>query len=725
MEVLVIDDEIIILDLMTIYLQERSYQITTAVDAETALEYCHHTFFSIIIVDIRLPKMDGIEFCRQLRKLPNGKYSYILVNTGMDEHQYLKKALDAGADDYLIKPIRNELLSIRLDISEHMIKNRYKALKAEEEIKIREKELKETRHRLTTILDSMKEVVFYFDSEYRIQWLNRSATELLKTESKSITGKKCYEVLRKSKVPCKDCPLKNINNNETHIIHEMQVQDKAVFRFQSYAIRNDNRTNWVVVGLDISDEIFRYEVKALLDRISDIFSASTNLQDIYTELMDILISRFDTLRKDKNIPEIQLFDLDENIEENSHNEYHECMLESPHAKGTFAEVGERKFISAILENASALIVVLDRSGHIIRFNKAFERLSGYALKELYGYLFWEKLLTPDDAEYMRKNIDLIHDTAQMTFETTLQTKDGKIKYISWSKTTIKSISGDFSNIVAIGTDITDKKNAEKEVKRSQLQLMQAEKMAALGTIVSGVAHEVNNPNNFILINTPLIIEAWEDIFPILDTYFSTNGDFDIGGLPYSEMKENISVLLSGIVKGSRRIKKIVNELKNYARPDIADMDESVDINEVVKNSITLNQSLINKSTRHFSVKYAEDIPTFNGNFQRIEQVVINLIQNACQALQDTSKGISVSTSYQKTQNRIVLTVKDEGIGIADKSLPLIMNPFFTTKRTSGGTGLGLSVSSKIIKEHGGIIEVDSKKGVGTTFNVLIFACKDD
>ncbi|KPA16570.1 histidine kinase [Candidatus Magnetomorum sp. HK-1] len=717
MEVLIIDDDIMILELMTISLKERNYKLTTAQDAETALEYCHNTYFPMIIVDIGLPKMNGLEFCMRLRKLPNGKYSYILMNTGMAEPEYLKKALDAGADDYLIKPNKYELLSIRLDISEHIIKNRNKRFKAEEEIRIREKELKETRHRLTTILDSMKEVIFYFDSEYRIQWLNRSATELLKTEAKDITGKKCYEVLKKDKNHCKVCPLKNINNNETHIIHEMQVQDESIFRLKSYPIRNDNNRiiNWVVVGLDISDEIFRYEVKDFLNRISDIFFSSTNLQDIYTELMDIFISRFEKFEKDKNIPEEKILDIDEN----SHNEYHECMLKGPHAKGTFAEVEERKFITAILDNASALIVVLDRNGHIIRFNKAFESLSGYTLKELYGYIFWEKLLKSDDAEYMRSNIDLIHDTAQMTFENTLQTKNGKNKYISWSKTTIKSISGDFSNIVAIGTDITDKKKAEREVKLSQLQLMQADKMAALGTIVSGVAHEINNPNNFILINTPLIIEAWEDIFPILDKYYTTNGDFDIGGLPYSEMKEYISVLFSGIVKGSKRIKKIVNELKNYSRPDLSDMQESVDINEVVKNCITLNNSLINKSTRHFSVKYEEDIPSFNGNFQRIEQVVINLLQNACQALQDKSKGVTVSTSYKKTQNRIVLTVKDEGIGISDKSLSFIMNPFYTTKRTSGGTGLGLSVTSKIIKEHGGIIEVDSKKGVGTTFNVLI------
>jgi len=721
MEVLLVDDEILILELMTIYLQERNYQVTTAQDAETALKYCQNNFFSMMIVDICLPKMDGFEFCRRLRKLPNGKYSYILMHTALDNPEHLKLALEAGADDYLIKPINHELLSIRLDISEHIIKNRYITLKAEEEIKNREKELKETRHRLTTILNSMKEVVFYFDSEYRIKWINRSATELFKTEAINIIGKKCYEVLRNKEVHCKDCPLKNFNNNDTHIIHEMQVQDKTIFRFKFYAIRNDNHriNNWVVVGLDISDEIFRYEIKGLLNRISDIFSSSTNLQEIYTELIDIFISRFDTFGKDKDITEIKLLDLDENIDENSHNEYHECLVETPHAKGTFAEVEERKFISAILDNASALIVVLDRNGHIIRFNKAFERLSGYSLEELYGYIFWEKLLTSDDAEYMRNNIDLIHDTTQMTFENTLQSKDGKNKNISWSKTTIKSISGDFSNIVAIGTDITDKKIAEKEVKLSQLQLMQADKLAALGTIVSGVAHEINNPNNFILINTSLVIETWEDILPIMDKYYSTNGEFEIGGLPYSEMKDNISVLLSGILKGSRRIKKIVQELKNYARPDLDDMDESVDINEVVKNCITLNNSLIHKSTRHFSVKYAEDIPIFKGNFQRIEQVVINLIQNACQALQDNSKGIIVSTSYQKTQNRIVLTVKDEGIGIADKSLPFIMNPFFTTKRTSGGTGLGLSVSSKIIKEHGGIIEVDSKKGVGTIFNVLI------
>ena len=262
------------------------------------------------------------------------------------------------------------------------------------------------------------------------------------------------------------------------------------------------------------------------------------------------------------------------------------------------------------------------------------------------------------------------------------------------------------------TDVTRARQIERE-------LIQADKMISLGVLVSGMAHEINNPNNFIMLNGHLLREAWESIVPVLKRYYDENGDFSMGGLPYSEMRDEIPQLFSGIKEGSERIQRIVQDLKDFARQDGANMGQSVNINEAIKSSIRLIGNLIKKATNNFRIKYGRNLPLIRGNKQKLEQVMINLIQNACQALPDREKGIFVTSFLDKEGGGVVVEVQDEGEGIPEKMLPRIMDPFFTTKRSEGGTGLGLSVSSNIIKRHGGKIELESEWGKGTTFRFFI------
>ncbi|MBU4315957.1 MAG: response regulator [Proteobacteria bacterium] len=258
-----------------------------------------------------------------------------------------------------------------------------------------------------------------------------------------------------------------------------------------------------------------------------------------------------------------------------------------------------------------------------------------------------------------------------------------------------------------------KENLEQEIEqRMQMEkdLVQADKMISLGTLVSGVAHEINNPNNFIMLNAPLLNEVWQSIFPVLEEKYKEHGDFSVAGLPYSEMKTEVPHLLHGIEEGSRRIQRIISDLKEYSRKDRGIMEDSVSINEVVLQSLKLVDPMIKKTTQRFSVEYGQDLPLIKGNNQKLGQVVINLIQNACQALADCEKGIWITTDFDEPTGDIVIRVKDEGPGIPEDVLAHIMDPFFTTKRDMGGTGLGLAVSSNIIKEHNGKIQVSSWPG---------------
>ncbi|QEM69306.1 transporter substrate-binding domain-containing protein [Geobacter sp. FeAm09] len=266
--------------------------------------------------------------------------------------------------------------------------------------------------------------------------------------------------------------------------------------------------------------------------------------------------------------------------------------------------------------------------------------------------------------------------------------------------------------------------ALEELRLNQQQLVQAGKMAALGTLVSGVAHEINNPNGLTLLHMPFIQRSHRDAVRILEEHYRAHGDFPIGGIPYTELREELPRVLDEIYEGARRIKRIVNGLKDFARRDDAGDRECLDVNAVARTAIQLVGPTISSSTGTFIVDFADGLPGISGNAQQIEQVVVNLIINACQALPDSGRSIFLATRFDPAAGTVIVRIRDEGVGIAPEQLPHVTDPFFTTKRTRGGTGLGLSISAGIVKDHGGTLAFDSAPNRGTTVT-LSFPCAQE
>lgn len=311
------------------------------------------------------------------------------------------------------------------------------------------------------------------------------------------------------------------------------------------------------------------------------------------------------------------------------------------------------------------------------------------------------------------------------FEMMIRSPKGGKKILSWYYSLLKEENDSGRKILISAEDITEKRLLEEKNIQQQQQLMEASKMVALGTLVAGVAHEINNPNNFITLNTPILEEVWLSCIPILDNYSRENGDFLLGGLSYQEMKEQVPKLFSGILLGAERIKKIVDNFKNFARHKKTNLNENVDLNEVVRASVALIDAHIQKSTRDFSMNLSPEIPHVRGDFYRLEQVAVNLLQNACQSLPNPKKGIQVSTFHNPKEERVILQIKDQGMGISRDILPRIKDPFFTTRREAGGTGLGLSISSSIVEEHGGFLHFHSEPGQGTVVTVTLPSHKEN
>jgi len=271
-------------------------------------------------------------------------------------------------------------------------------------------------------------------------------------------------------------------------------------------------------------------------------------------------------------------------------------------------------------------------------------------------------------------------------------------------------------------DISERTRLEAEAKNTQAKLIQAEKMAALGLLVSGIAHEVNNPNNFIMFNSALLADAWRSAMPILDEYYRENGDFNLGDLQFSDARVVVPRLFSGLVDGSQRIRNIVDKLKDFARRDSGSTLDKFDVCKVVLDAITIIDHEIKRHCENFQLAVDSDLPSAMGNAQQIEQVVINLLMNALQSLPDKKCGIIVAAALAGDGEHIAITVQDEGVGICPEAMEMLTEPFFTTRSDSGGTGLGLSISDSILRENRGGLAFESEPGRGTTATVLLKIC---
>ncbi len=279
-------------------------------------------------------------------------------------------------------------------------------------------------------------------------------------------------------------------------------------------------------------------------------------------------------------------------------------------------------------------------------------------------------------------------------------------------------NGKIKKVVGTLVDITHYKTALEHQKSQQQQLIQADKLRSLGVLIAGVAHEINNPNNFILPNSKIIHKAWQDVMPILKKHYEEKGDFMVADMPFSENCEEMEKIIEGISKGSERIKKIVENLREYSRENPGSLKEAVYLDKVMESAFFLMNDLIKKSTNRFIFEKEDVLPSVLGNAQQIEQVIINLITNACQALTKQEEGITVKAVYRIETQKVEISVQDEGEGIPRENLNKIFDPFFTTKRGKGGSGLGLTISHQIVVSHNGEFRIDSSPGKGTTVSVM-------
>ena len=261
--------------------------------------------------------------------------------------------------------------------------------------------------------------------------------------------------------------------------------------------------------------------------------------------------------------------------------------------------------------------------------------------------------------------------------------------------------------------------ARKALRESQQQLQQAQKMETLGTLVAGVAHEINNPINLIMYNLPLIQKIWFDFLPLLIERKKDHPDRKFGGFTCDFLEDNLSQLISDMDMAANRVAKIVSDLKNFSKQSNVAEKTRLQVNMAVKNALRLAQATLRTSGVKIQLELDEDLPEMEGNLQSIEQIILNICINAIQAIDHDHGIIWIRTGFEIKNGRILVTISDNGRGISPEIVDTLFLPFVTDKQAQGGTDMGLSVTYGLVQAHGGDISFDTRQGKGTTFTIAL------
>ena len=413
-------------------------------------------------------------------------------------------------------------------------------------------------------------------------------------------------------------------------------------------------------------------------------------------------------------------------------------------------------INSIFEGTGDAMRVIDINFNILRINTKMSSLVGISPEDAVGMKCFN-LFPGDNCNSKKCPLKLVLERQQIVqVETIKKDNDGKEIYFDVIAAPLKE-NGEIISIIESYRDISDYKKLQKsiennndkliknektlnnmladlqkshqELKETQQQLIKSEKMASIGQLSAGVAHEINNPTGFVLNNLHVLTDNIETLletirkteelinnrFPRTEEnkafYDDLKDIIDTDEIQF--LKEDLPLLIKQSIDGAKRIKNIVSNLKNFAHPG-EEGKGPTRVNEEIKKALNLIHNEIKyncKVEEHF-----QDVPAINANSQQLEQVFINLIMNASQAIRNN--GLIHIKTYADNSS-VIIEVSDNGEGISEDEIKNIFNPFFTTKDVGKGTGLGLSIVYGIIEDHGGKIDVKSDPGKGTKFTISL------
>lgn len=386
-------------------------------------------------------------------------------------------------------------------------------------------------------------------------------------------------------------------------------------------------------------------------------------------------------------------------------------------KNTALEEAQR-FINSVLSAVSDILIVCDQRGRIQQVNLAFLRLTGHAEIDLFERPLGE--LLAEDLETLRLYSWIDSGSGGDREVRFHSAEGGPTDPVALTCATRLDHRGLPAGIVLTGRPVGELRRAYEALKQAQAQLIQQEKMASLGRLIAGVAHELNNPISFVYGNVHALSKYSERISAYLD---AIHGGCSEGmreklraELRIDATLSDLPALIEGTSEGAQRVADIVRSLKRLSFSS-AGGPESFDLAEIASKAVQWSASG-NRDGTAIGIELEDRLPV-HGNAGQLHQVIVNLVENALDAVASINSGGHISISGKITDSEVIFSIEDNGPGIPQDIMTKVFDPFFTTKPVGKGTGLGLWISYGIVRDHGGSLDAANRPGGGACFTIRL------
>lgn len=643
-----------------------------------------------------------------------------------------------------VRPINGEGVKERLEKLKRENEILRKLLvQVEGEKKTLHEQVLETRAEWEAAFNAITDRVFVEDTNYSVLRANAAVLHDYGLSPEELFGKKCFQVFKERQEPCPGCPVTQTLQTEKPAFGEMEnPRLKGNYHVRTYPIFDRKGEISEVVVEDVtetkkleedlreSEERFKRIVEHANDGILSIgvddriVLANKTASEMTGYPLERLIGlNFNALFDEKNREYIKMLferrdpkvdlrvcsELEIISAQGEVKETEICITTVKDRRGamkTYAYLRDvsitkrienelrtaNDFLRNLIENSVDGIIAADMKGKIIIFNKSAEKLLGYSSAEAIEKVHITQLYPPGVAKEIMRRLrspDYGGVGKLEPSQFTSVSKTGERIPINISAAIIYEDGREIASF-GIFTDLREKVKMERQLQETQVQLLQSEKMASLGKLAAGVAHEINNPLGGILIFSKMLLED----------------------LPPDDPRRED---LERICDEASRCKEIVKGLLEFARQTSYKM-EPIDLNRALAQGISL---LENQALFH-NIRIVKDLdpslPPIPANTGQLNQVFMNIILNAAEAMAGQGM-LTVNTRLGPEKDTVLIEFIDTGCGIKEEHLNLIFDPFFTTKEVGKGTGLGLSMSYGIVEKHRGRIWVKSKEREGSTFTI--------
>ena len=590
----------------------------------------------------------------------------------------------------------------------------------------------------TAILEAFDDGIYVINQDFIVEYMNRSMI----ADFGAGVGKKCHEVLNQTEGKCSWCRSNEVfAGNKINREVYVPLVDKTYYLTEVPFENQDGSISKLSIYRDISERKRREEklraseedFKNLFEHVAcgvfisskegkfinanhallDMLEYKSKDEFLKIDITQDLYVRPEDREKFKEMIERDGRVIDYEVEFKRKDGRTVPVLLTGHARydkngnvigyeGLNVDISQRKlmerqlkeaydFINKIIQSSPNAIIAIDMTGSILIWNRAAEESLGYKSAEVIGKMSIEKIYPEGTA---RKVMQMLRSPEHggvgklNAYPMVYVRQDGTVVEGNLSAAIIYDSNGKEIATVGSFVDLKERLEMERALRRTQEQLLQSEKLAAMGRLTSQIAHELNNPLYGIM-NT----------LELLKTEVS----------PQSKRRKVLEMALSETV----RLSELLRKMLSFSRPD-QEEKQAVDLNTVLDEILLLHEKQLQENDIKIKTSFAGELPPILASKNQLRQVFLNLVANARDAMPDGGT-LSVKTDSDKATVKI--EISDSGIGIKEKHLKRIFDSFFTTKDSIKGVGLGLSVCYGFIKDHGGDIQVRSEVGTGTTFTI--------